>query len=280
MSNIADNIRKAAMNQSAENMPTGTSTADLQTQLATGATGKGQDAAQANKQSNIAEQIGMVEARAAQQQTKQAGLDVASQVAAKEAAADTQQKEIETANRIKENDRKFQESDARDRILSQIEYSETKLADRKDAHVLESIASDLRLADDKYVHELKMTGARNRLHNSREIALEAARLEIGENTSRIYADIEAKAKLYARKRGVREAELRLDLKDAFKIANAKIDDDVLASKISFGRDMISAGVSTYGSYDAANKAADAKNVSDTMSGLEETNPLFEDWSTQ
>jgi hypothetical protein len=242
---IAENVRKAALEKSAENLPKGTNTADLQTQAATGATGKGQSTGQSLKQSNIAEQMGMAEARGAQQDVAVKGLEAAQQVATKEAEVEVQQKEIDASNRNQEMQHDMEQADKMDQVMSDIEYSDAKMEDRKDSLVLEKVAAQLRLSDEKYRHEIEQTGTRNRIDSSAEIAKEAARLEIGSATSLLYDKIDHANKNAAEDREDREKGIMMSLNDAFKITEAKIQDEVSAAKISFVKDAADTGVSAY-----------------------------------
>jgi len=245
MGSLAENVRKAALDKNNANQPTGTNTADLQTQAATGATGKGQAAGQNLKQSNIAEQIGMVEARGAQQDVAVAGLDKASAVAAKEAEQEVAQKEVQASNRVKEMQMEAEQADEMDSIISGMKYADAELEDREDALQLEQLGQSLRLSDEKYRHDVEQIGTRNRLDRSEEIAHEAARIEIGENTKRLYDQIEHSNKIKAEDRAEREETLMMGLEDAYKIAEAKIQDEVSAAKISFVKDAAVTGVSAY-----------------------------------
>ena len=243
MSNLAENVRKAALKKNNENQPTGTQTSDLQIQLATGATGKGQSREQSLKQSNIAEQIGMVQAREAQQAVAVAGIDAAAQIATKEAEAEVKQKEVAASNRVQEMQFQAEQADQMDQILSQMQFSDSELEDREDAFSLEQMAANLRLSDERYRHDLEMVGPRNRLDKSAEIAREAARIEIGDNTARLYDEIENQHRMSAEDRAQREEDLIISLDDAFNIVGSKIQDDLNASKISFVKDAATAGVS-------------------------------------
>lgn len=246
MGSLAENVRKAALEKNDANQPKGESTADLQTQIAVGATGKGQSAGQNLKQSNIAEQIGMVEARGVQQDVANAGLQAASQVAAKEAEQEVEIKEVAAANRTKEMQFQADQADQMDALLSEMEYADEQLDDRKDAATLELIAANLRLSDEKYRHDIEMVGTRNRLDRSAEIAHEAARIEIGDNTQRLYDEIENNDRMRAEDRADREKDLMMSLEDAYKVTEAKIQDDLSAAKFNTAKDLGVAGVSTAG----------------------------------
>lgn len=245
MSTLAENIRKAALNKSYENQPQGTNTQDLQTQLGVGATGKAQAAGQNLKQSNIAEQIGMIDARAAQEQLEQEGLDAASQIAAKEAAQEVKTKQVDAANRVKEMEQRSLLADKLDAMISEIQFSETQLEDRYDAMQLEQVAASLRLSDDKYLHELNQIAARNRIMDMASMKSEAIRLAIGEQTSQLYNDLKDKYDLNELKRADKWKEAKMNLNHALQLAEAAIADQTKAMQISAVKDIGGGVVTAY-----------------------------------
>lgn len=256
MSTLADNIRKAALNKTYENQPQGTNTQDLQTQLGVGATGKGQNAGQNLKQSNIAEQIGMVDARAAQEQVEQQGLDAASDIAAKEAAQAVRTKQVEAANRTKEMEQKSLMADRLDDILSSIKYSEAQLEDRYDAMQLEQAAATLRLSEKKYISDLKDIAARNNIRDMASMKAEAIRLAIGQKTSLLYQDLSNQYELNELRRADTWKEAKMNLDHALKVAEATIADQTKAMQISAVKDLGQAAWTTYQSEFATSGATE------------------------
>lgn len=253
---LADNIRRAAQEKSTENMPQGGQTAALQTQLAAGATGKAQEAGQNLKQSNIAEQMGMVNARGMQEDVQQEGMEQASKVAAKEATQEVEAKRIAAANRTKEMEHQAVMADQNDQLLATMKASEAKLEDREDAFELEQVASRLRLQDKKYVHEVQMIGKRNRIDSGRRIALEAERLAIGTQTQQLYTNLENKYQLAEMKREDIWKDTVMGLDDAFKIAESKLEDERTAMTISTVRDLAVTGAEVYSHESELAKKAD------------------------
>lgn len=241
MSKLADNIRKAAMEKKTADLPTGTATQDAQAQMAITATGKAQSAGQNLKQSNIQEQMGMLEAREAQTSVQQQGLEQASQVAAQEAEQEMKVKQVESANRVKQIQFETEQTDMMDKMLSNMQYEEAQLEDRKDALQLEQVGASLRMNDQKYRHELEMVGARNRIDNEASIAKEAERLVIGNQTQALYDDLSNSYVLNELERADTWQTAKMNLNDALKIAKAKISDQTKAMQTSALRDIGSAG---------------------------------------
>ena len=257
MSKLADNIRQAALEKSPENLPTGTNTEDLQTQLAVGATGKAQAAGQNLKQSNIAEQIGMVNARVAQTEVVEQGMEAAQEMANKEAAAEVQAQQVAASNRTKEIEQQAFRQDQMDQIMSQIRFSEKDLEAREDRFQLEQVAANLRLGDEKYRHDLNMIASTNRIDNGARIREEATRLAMGEASARLYQDL---ANQYQLGEISREESYKKDVmsaEHAFKVAEAALEDYTTASMISLAKDVAVTGVSAYqaGLFDTATTTA-------------------------
>jgi len=227
---IADNVRKASLNKTAENLPKGDNTKQLQEQLATGATGKGQAAGQNLKQSNIAEQIGMVNARGAQQDVAVQGLEAANQVAAKETNIQVQEKQVQAANRTQEMQHEARQADQMDSILSEIKYSETQLEDREDAAELEHVGRSLRLKDEKYRHTISQIGEKNRINETKRIAVEAKRLSMGNRTAELHSKLLDAGVLGDKKRASSERTQMDAINDALAIGEAAYEDDMNATR--------------------------------------------------
>jgi len=246
MGTLADNIRQASLKQVQEKVGPQASSADLQTQLAVGATGKGQSTGQNLKQSNVAEQINLVKARAAEQQVVQQGMDQAAEVANQEAKQELEVKQLESANRLKEEQISLEKSEAVSSMLAEIKYSDTQLEMRQDQADVENAARAVRLSNRKYRHQLDMAGKQGRLAEKVRLDKELKRLVIGERTANLYKDIENRM-------GLRETELaaawqdkRMSLDMAMDIAVANIEDETQKQAFAAGRDVAVAGWDVYG----------------------------------
>jgi len=247
MGNLADNVRKAALQKSSENLPQGDNTAKLQTALATGATGKGQDTGQGLRQSNVAEQLGLVKAREQQQAVVVSGLDAASEIAHKEAQRELDNNKVESANRIQEENIEAEKADKVDELLSTIQFEDTKLEHRRDVAAIEKAARDLRLQSQEYRHDLEMAGQYSRLHDRKERTLEVNRLVLGERTSLFTKELEHKGVLAENKRDRQWDASTMGLDDAINLAISTIEDQSNAQIVGGVRDVAISGAAAYGS---------------------------------
>jgi len=246
MTTLADNIRQASLNQASKTVGPQSSSQSLQTQLATGATGKGQRTGQNLKQSNVAEEINLVKARAAQQEVVQQGLDQASEIAYQEAERELEKKQFESANRIKEEQIKLEKSDAIDSMISEIQFSESELELREDNAKVEQAAREVRLSNQKYRHDLEMAGNHNRLHEKVRLDKELKRLVIGESTANLYAKIALKMDLDEKQLAAAWEEKTMDLDMAMNVAVAKIERETQRQAFEAGKDVAAAGWDVYG----------------------------------
>ena len=259
---LSDNIRKAASDKSTENAPKGDATAELQKQMSVSATGKAVAAGQTQKQSNIAEQLGMISARNAQDTVQQQGHEQAQKIAQSEAEQQTKEKEVQNANQIKEIEFKAAQLDRFDAMMAEVEYSNAALEDREDALHLEMMGQALRLSDEKYRHEITQIGERDRIDVGANMKREINRLEIGEKTALLYKSINDEDRLKKRKRKDREEEIIMGLNDALKVAEAKLEDQVSAAKMDVLTGSASSGFDAYGGTDQLKKDWEAYDSSD------------------
>jgi hypothetical protein len=210
----------------------------LRAKLGKATTGTGAAPAASNVQEQVANRQTQLQGQQLQQQGVVEAQQLQQQAAGQQGQLAEQQRQL--AEQSKSQTQRFNLDS--ENLLSEFERGLVRLDDNREATKAEQLGFQLRLQDKQYLQALEMSGAKERIRNAQNFAVEIANTEIGMNKALLKLGLDSKAIAEASERQFNEGLGRMGIDEARSLFREEQNHQRRMAPYTAGSAILSAGI--------------------------------------